>query len=270
MALEASDVFVVQKAAGDIRKVTATDLNSFLESGQTVVYKGTADFTDVNDNPSSPNTGDMYINSALVTGAFAWTPAPDTIPQVSSGDRCIYNGTGWDIIKNGVDDIGVATVTGVAPIQVNADDAANPVVRIDNATLLAPGAVQLADSDDITNGADNRVVTADQLKDVRDDLDGALAGGITSVKGVDPIVVETNNDNGNAGTINSPALLIKDAAAGQKGAIAKLLSTTDIGGPVSNTDYATWVAALEDNSAITLKLVGSNFLLSDFSEYPDA
>ena len=270
MALEASDVFVVQKAAGDIRKVTASDLNSFLESGQTVVYKGTADFTDVGDNPNSPSTGDMWINNALATGAFAWTPAPAPIPQVVTGDRCIYNGSGWDIISSGSDDVGVVTVTGVAPIDVNDDDAANIVISIDNATTAAPGAAQLATADDLVNGANNRVVTADQYKDIRDDLNGALAGGITSVKGVDPIYVETNNDNGNAGTVNSPALLIKDAEPGQKGAIARLASTTDVGGPVSNTDYATWVAALDDTSAVTLKLVGSNFLLADFSEYPDA
>ena len=93
----------------------------------------------------------MYINSALsVLAAFAWTPAPaQAIPQVSSGDRCIYNGTGWDIIKNGVDDIGVATVTGVMLLSKSThDDAANPVVRtIDAGTTCLPLAlVQLADS----------------------------------------------------------------------------------------------------------------------------
>jgi len=270
MALEASDVFVVQKAAGDIRKVTASDLNTFLESGQTVVYKGTADFTNVAENPTTPQAGDLWFNNALASGTFAWTPAPNPIPTVEPGDRAIYNGSGWDVITSGVSDSGVVTVAGIAPIDVNNDDAANPVISIDNGTTTAPGAAQLATADDLLNGATNRVVTADQLKGVRDDLDGALAGGITSVKGVDPISVETDNTNGNAGTVNSPAIVIADAAPGQKGAIARLISTTDVGGPVSDTDYATWVAGLEDASAVTLKLVGSNFLLSDFSEYPDA
>ena len=47
MALAASDVFVVQKQAnGDIRKVTAQSLSDYLNSGDTVVYKGVGDFTE--------------------------------------------------------------------------------------------------------------------------------------------------------------------------------------------------------------------------------
>ena len=270
MALEASDVFVVQKAAGDVRKVTAQDLNTYLENSQVVVYKGTADFTDVGETPASPQPGDLWFNSALAEGGFAWTPAPNPIPTARPGDRALYNGTTWDVISSGDGDSGVLTVTGTAPIDVNNDSAANPVISVDNATTTAVGVVQLATDTDVNNSAVNRVVTADQLKDVIDDLDAATAGGLTSVKGVDPIEVETNDDNGNGGSLTSPAILIKDAGVGQKGAIARFDSTATVGGPESNTDYATWVAALDDTDAITLKTVGSNFLLSDFSEYPDA
>lgn len=271
MALENSDVFVVQKAAGDIRKVTASDLNTFLESGNTVVYKGTANFTDVGETPASPQAGDLYFNDSLSSGLFAWTPAPDPIPTVEPGDRAIYNGTGWDVITTGgIADAGVLTVEGADPIVVNNADPANPVVSVTTATQTDLGVVQLATAADLLNKADNRVVTADQLQDVREDLDSATAGGVTSVKGIDPIDVEIDNSNGNGGTPTSPAIVIKDAAVGQKGAIARLSSTTTVGGPTTDTDYATWVASLDDASAITLKLVGSNFLLADFSEYPDA
>jgi len=268
MALEASDLFVVQKAAGDIRKVTATDLNTFLESGQTVVYKGVASFTDVSDNPNNPNTGDMWINNALAAGTFAWTPAPAQPVTVDPGDRCIYNGTGWDIISSGVADAGVETVTGNAPIDVNNDDAANPVINVNAASTSDPGVVQLATAQDLVDESPTRVVTADQLQKVIEDLDAATAGGVVSVQGIDPI--ETHTDGTNGSSVNSPAISIKDAGASQKGAIAKLPATTDVGGPVSNTDEATWKAGLDDAAAITLKLVGANFLLSDFTEYPDA
>ena len=268
MALEASDLFVVQKAAGDIRKVTATDLNTFLEGGQTVVYKGVASFIDAGDNPGTPVTGDLWINNALAAGTFAWTPAPDQPVTVNPGDRCIYNGTGWDIISSGVADAGVETVSANLPITVNDDDAANVVIGVNAATTDDPGVVQLATAQDLTDESPTRVVTADQLQKVIEDLDAATAGGVVSVQGVDPI--ETHTDGTNGGSVNSPAISIKDAGASQKGAITKLPSTTDVGGPVSNTDEATWKAGLDDAAAITLKLVGANFLLSDFTEYPDA
>jgi len=268
MALEASDLFVVQKAAGDIRKVTATDLNTFLESGQTVVYKGVASFINVADNPSNPNTGDMWINNALASGTFAWTPAPAQPVTVDPGDRCIYNGTGWDIISSGVADAGVETVSGNAPIAVNNDSPANPVISVTAGTTSDPGVVQLATAQDLIDESPTRVVTADQLQKVIEDLDAATAGGVVSVQGIDPIEVYTDGTNG--GTVNSPAISIKDAGASQKGAISKLPGTTNVGGPVSNTDEATWKAGLDDTAAITLKLVGANFLLSDFTEYPDA
>ena len=62
MALAASDVFVVQKqAGGEIRKVTAQSLSDYLASGDTVIYKGVGDFTDVSANPASPKSCDLWI-----------------------------------------------------------------------------------------------------------------------------------------------------------------------------------------------------------------
>lgn len=263
MALLANDLFVVQKTAGgEIRKVTAQALSDYLQSGDTVVYKGVGDFTNVAENPASPNNGDLWVNNALVSGNFAWLPAPNPAVTVEPGDRCIYNGASWDIISSGGGDVGVETITATAPIEVDLADPSAPNITIVTATTSEFGAVQLATDADVTNSATNRVVTADQLKVVDDKVDAAVAGGVVKVTGVDPIVVDET-------TSTEPEISIKDAAPTQKGAIAKFDTSTDIGGPVSDTDYTTWVAGLDDTSAITIKAAGSNFLLADFSEYPD-
>lgn len=329
MALQASDVFVVQQqASGEIRKVTAQALNDYLESGDTVVYRGVGDFTDLGDSPATPQSGDLWVNNALAAGNFAWLPAPNPIPTVQPGDRCIYDGAKWDIISSGGGDIGVEAIDATLPIEVNDDDPSVPIISINAATTTTFGSAQLATQADVDASATNRVVTADLLKVVDDKVDAAVAGGVTSISGADPIEVDnttsttpvvkikdastiqkgsvtlatqTDVDNGEAGKVvtadllktaangkvttitgvdpievdvatdaTEPAISIKDAAVSQKGAIAKFDTTVDIGGPVSNTDEATWKASLDDTGAVTIKAVGASFLLSDFSEYPDA
>ena len=59
---------VVQKASGaqEIRKATMQQLSDFLQTSDTVSYKGTANFTQSGEElPATKNTGDLYINSAL-------------------------------------------------------------------------------------------------------------------------------------------------------------------------------------------------------------
>jgi len=264
MALAASDVFVVQKqAGGEIRKVTAQSLSDYLASGDTVVYKGAGDFTNVAQNPASPSNGDLYINDALTSGFFAWLPAPNPIPTVVPGDRCIYNGTGWDIISSGGGDVGVTEIEVTAPITVVDDDSAAPIIGILDATTARFGATQLATQTDVDNSATNRVVTADLLKVVDAKVDAATAGGVTSISGTDPVEVDNAN-------VNTPVISVKDSAVAQKGVIARFDSTSTIGGPESNTDYTTWLASLNDTQAATIKAVGASFLLANFSEYADA
>ena len=258
MALENSDVFVVQKqASGEVRKITAQQLDTYLQAGDSVVYKGTGDFTDLGDNPTVKQVGDLYINDALNAGTFVWLPDPGTV-TVNPGDQCIYDGLKWDIIPSG-GGAGVSEIEGTSPIEVNSDDAAKPIISITPATTAAFGAVQLAEAADLTNKATNRVVTADQLQAVKEDVDNAVAGGVSSVTGADPVV-------SSGGT--SPELSIKDSAVGQKGAIAKFDTTTSIGGPF-DSDTATWKGGLDDTAAVTIKAVGASFLLSDFSKYED-
>jgi hypothetical protein len=262
MALENSDVFVVQKqASGEVRKITAQQLDTYLQAGDSVVYKGTGDFTDLTDNPAVKSVGDLYINDALNAGVFVWLPTPADDPvTVNPGDQCIYDGVKWDIIPSGGGS-GVTEIEGTAPIVVVDDDSAKPIISITPATTAAFGAVQLADAADLTNSATNRVVTADQLKVVDDKVDAAAAGGVSNVVGVDPIEVDST-------TSTSPEVSIKDSAVGIKGAISKFDTTTDIGGP-GDSDTTTWKAALDDTGAVTMKAVGASFLLSDFSKYED-
>ena len=54
MALEASDLMVVQKQSGakEIRKATLQALSDYIQTSPGVVYKGVADFTNAGENPA--------------------------------------------------------------------------------------------------------------------------------------------------------------------------------------------------------------------------
>ena len=229
MALQASDVFVVQQqASGEIRKVTAQALNDYLESGDTVVYKGVGDFTDLGDSPNSPNNGDLWINNALTAGNFAWLPAPAQPVTVQPGDRCIYDGTNskWDIISSGSGDVGVESIDATLPIVVNDDDAAVPIISINAATTTTFGSAQLATQADVDASATNRVVTADLLKVVDEKVDNAVSGSVVSVEGEDPIEIEN-------GSSSTPKVKIKDATTAQKGS-AQFATQDDVDNAVTN------------------------------------
>ena len=107
------------------------------------------------------------------------------------------------------------------PIEVEDGDTASPNVTIRTATTTVSGAVnRLATTADV-NAADgtadpSAVVTADLLKATNIAVEGAVAGGLAGILGVDPIVTSTADDGG---TTTTPSIKILDAAAGQKGAI---------------------------------------------------
>ena len=275
MALESTDLIVVQKQDGakEIRKASLTQLSDYLQTEPGITYKGTLDFTDAGQEPGTKNTGDMYINDGVgAPGTWAWSANAEGITDVYKGDRCLWNGTQWDVMQSGAGDVGVEEVQGSLPIEIKGT-AAVPVVEIKTATTTEPGAVaRLATEADVTantgTGSASAVVTADLLKKSNEDILSATSGGVTSVQGVDPIEVATDGTNGS--TTNSPAVSIKDAAIGQKGAIAKFDSDSDLGSPADSADYATWVGTLNDTDAITAKGVGGNFVYADFSGLAEA
>ena len=274
MALESTDLLVVQKQSGskEIRKASLGQLSDYLQAEPGVVYKGQANFTIAGDEPGVRNTGDLYINNAPGAGTWDWSANSGGITDVVPGDRCLWNGTNWDIIQSGVGDAGVEKVTASLPLTVTGD-AAEPNIESRQATTTLSGHVaRLATDADVTantgTGSTNAVVTADLLKKSNEDILSATSGGVTSVQGVDPIEVFTDGTNGS--TVNSPAVTIKDSAVGQKGAIPTFDSANNISTPVAEGDFDTWLGSLDDNAAMTLKGVASNFVFSDFSGLEEA
>ncbi len=260
MALEATDLLVVQKQSGgkEVRKASLQQLNDYLQTEPGVVYKGQANFTDAAQEPGSKNVGDLYINDAPGAGTWAWAAGvnSNSITNVVPGDRALWNGTQWDVIQSGTDDAGVTSVTGSLPITISGT-AAEPNVEIEQATTTAAGAIaRLATAADVTpdgTGETTAVVTADLLKQTNIDLAAATSGGLTSVQGVDPIEVATT---GGGATVNSPEIKIKDAGFTQKGAVV-----------LQETGSA--VATAVDKAA-TPGYVDAYYLIKDFSSLTDA
>ena len=299
MALESNDLMVVQKNDGaqEIRKATLQQLSDFLQTSDTVVYKGALDFGDSGAEPATKNTGDLYINDG-VGANWAWSANSDGITESTKGDRAIWNGTNWDLITSGVTDNGVTEVQGQLPIVVDDGDTALVTVKVNAATTAATGVVQLADttainngtaglvvtadqkattdnygtakladSDAVTAGTPGLVVTADQLKITNDNLSGAIGGGVTSITGIDPL--ETFTDGTDGSTVNGPVIKIKDGAVGQKGAAAQFDTAAAFTDPADSADYATWVATIDDTLYVSARFVAKNFVPLNFSGLVD-
>jgi hypothetical protein len=188
MALEKDDLIVVQKSSGDqdIRKATLEQLNNFLTTGDSVQYKGAADFTDAALTPgtngiAAPVNGDLWLNDAIGDGNWAWganSTGEDT-PDVSPGDRCIWNATenAWDLITGGGGGGGGGTITSIRqtdPITVNEDNPASPIIGLKAATQDEVGGVvgRIAKEADVAPNAgdtipdlDEAFVTADLLSE---------------------------------------------------------------------------------------------------------
>ena len=273
MALEATDLLVVQKQSGakEIRKASLTQLSDYLQADPGVVYKGTANFTDGAEEPVTKNTGDLYINDAPGDGTWAWSTNSDGITDVKAGDRALYNGTSWDVIQSGVGEAGVTKVNASLPLTVTGTDAEPNIESRQATTALSGHVVRLADDDDVKKdgtGSTTAVVTADLLKATNIALDGAIAGGVSNVIAQDPITVTTDGTDGSSAT--SPAVGIEDGAIGQKGAVELYDGDTDAGKPSDSADYATWVGTLDTAKAMSMQATAKNFAISDFSSLDDA
>ena len=248
MALESSDVFVVQKQTGgkEVRKLSMSQLQAYISAQPGVTYKGAANMTDAGDTPSAPSTGDLWLNTAISAGTWAWGAGYTGTVQTTA--RAIWDGAAWDVIPGSAGSIGVEQVQGSNPIEIDSTDASAPIVSVKDSTTAQVGVVTLATDTDVVNGSSNVVVTAAQLKTTNDAVASSGSGSVTSVTGVDPIEV--------ANGTTTPAVSIKDSGFTQKG--ATMLSDDSVIAPTIAT-----VAA-------TPKYVSTYYLIQDFSTLPDA
>ena len=256
MALETTDVFVVQKQTGnkENKKLSVQQLSDFLNTGAAVNFKGTANMTLSSEEPSNPQAGDVYVNSATSSGSFAWTGGNATFTgTVLPNAQAIWRDvSGWAVTNNAGGNVGVESVGSVLPITVDAANAAVPIVSVNDATTLTSGTntsgvVQVATDADVANGLGSVVVTAKQLATTNAAISNAGGGTVTNVTGTAPIQV-ANGDS-------TPAISIDAGTATIAGAL-KIVDDSSL-------------EATDATSAATPKYVNDYYLVSDFSTLTD-
>ena len=254
MALEGSDLLVVQKQSGaqEMRSLSVTDLQAFLDTGPVITFKGTANATIAGEEPPVEDrvAGNLYINDASQAGQFAWTggTGPYTGTIQPNAQVIWVNPTGWAVTNNTDSDSGVTSVQGTLPITVNSDTPASPIIGVNSATTDSEGVVEIATDADVSAGTAGKVVTSAQLKTTNDAISAAGGGTVTNVTGTSPIQV-TNGTS-------TPAISV-DAA------------TTSSSGVVVLED-ASALDATSTTTAATPKYVDDYYLIKDFSSLPSA
>ena len=249
MALESTDVFVVQKQTGQkpVCKLAVSQLSAYLQTSAAVRYKGTANMTVAGDEPSPVVSGDLYINSAATTGAFAWTTGDGYTGQVEPNARALWNGTGWDVQNPVSSDIGVESIQASGAITVDSTNAASPVIGVDAATDAHMGVVQYATDADVTSGTPDLAVTSKQLWTTNQLISEAGGGTVTSVTGVLPIQVSAST--------SVPEVSVDYATFNTSGVTTLAADST--------------LAVAADDTAATPKYVSTFYLVSDFSTLAD-
>ena len=258
MALEGTDLLVVQKQSGDngMRKLTVSDLSTFISNEQPITFRGTANATVAGDEPATSEhvDGYLYINNANAAGDFAWTAGTDPFTGTIYPNASVIwqTPTGWAVTNNQpATDVGVTAVTGSLPITVDSTNAATPNVSVNAAATdgSTSGVVTIATDADVAAGTANKVVTSAQLKDTNDAISQAGGGTVTQVTATAPLQV-TNGSS-------TPALSIDDGTFTAVGAVK--LQDDSVSDPASTVDDA----------AATPKYVDSFYLIKDFSTLTD-
>ena len=145
MALLNTDLFVIQRPSDGNKhfKLTGEKLKEYIAAGDTIVYKGSRDFTQSAQDPSTDgtgvNVGDIYINNHPNAGATGVWAANISGEEVGPGDRAIWNGTSWDLLHDS-SDAGVVDITGLEPIVVDDTTAGEPIISV-NAALETSAAL---------------------------------------------------------------------------------------------------------------------------------
>ena len=190
MALLNTDLFVIQRPTDDGKhfKLTGEKLKEYIAAGDTIVYKGSRDFTQASQDPSTDgtgvNTGDIYINNNPNVDALGGWAANISGELVGPGDRAIWNGTTWDLLHESSDK-GVTDINGIEPIEVDDATPGEPIISV-NAALETSAAIptdrasrsgvvpSIAVAGDVSTNPGNAspnpeaVVPADLLKDTNE------------------------------------------------------------------------------------------------------
>jgi len=241
MALENSDVFVLQKTTGDQEnfKLSVADLIGYVQNSDVIQFKGSRDFTDLAEDPQVDGTGviqgDTYMHNGA-EGAATWNDMSGT---VSPGDRALWDSTSvsWILIKN--DGQGVISIDATLPITVDEGDASNPVVGVNEATTTSSGVVKsLATVADISSNSTTAVVTADLINTINT--------GVLTISGVEPIVI-------NNAVTSAPVVTINEATTTTTGYVRRLARAGDVDpdqGTGSNKAVVTSDLLNETNAAV--------------------
>ena len=187
MAIQNTDLILVGRAGGSF-STPASELQTFIQGGDSVTYRGTADFTATpvgQIDPPVPVTGDLYINTTAGTVEANWTGAGGSATLV--GDRIIWDGSAWELISSGAQDVGVVSIEAAGgatdPITVGGTDA-EVTLTVKDATVAQTGVNNLASTPDAAG-----VIATDGMliKEHYDDLLGrigvAAGGGVQSITG---------------------------------------------------------------------------------------
>ena len=193
MALANSDLFVVQRPGGmdaGTYKIEWENIVDEIAATAAVVFKGTADFTSAGDDPAPANNGDLWVNTA--DGTFAWANPEVASKAVEEGDFCIWDADDGVWRFTGGVGGGTAPVTSVdatAPLTMSGGATeGDVVVESTEATTTTAGHVaRLAtaadvDKDSTVGDRATAVVTADLLQATNAALDAATGGGVLSVE----------------------------------------------------------------------------------------
>ena len=187
MALQGSDLLLVGRG-GVSYYTTAEEVATFIQGSDALTYRGTVNLTvaiGAQLDPAVPVVGDVYLSSTQGTIDGEWAITPQTTTEV--GDRVFFNGSNWELIQSGAQDVGVTSVSVTAPLADNGTPS-EPALSITDATNAATGAVQLA-KDAYDGGG---LLQTDNVTDVLvkahfDELAGrvqtAAGGGVQSVTG---------------------------------------------------------------------------------------
>jgi len=220
MALLNSDLILVGRGGGSFR-TTAEDLKTFIESGDGLVFRGSANLTiSPVINPNPPVVGDLYINTTAGTVNAGWTGAAGSSCDV--GDRVLWDGSEWDLVTSS-SDVGVTDVSVLAPI-VDTGTAASPVIGISDATNAAKGAVQLAKG---SFDGDGKIATDNATDVLVGEHFDELAGRITASSGGGVQSVVGDNGLTASGTTTVTVSGI-DAAVGTKGVVVLSNTVADV------------------------------------------